>query len=359
MPGLLAGIRVVEIAGELTGYAGRVLCDLGASVDRVALSLSAATETGLPPTPLGPDGPDASALFLHRGKEELLLEAARLESLTADADVLLEPYEGLHDRLDAPALRQRNPRLVHAVISPFGLEGPRSCDASTDLIRLAAGGLLWLGGYPDTEPVAVAGGQSTLAAGLFTAVAVLLALLERESSGEGRFLDVSGQEVMSQALETSLADFELTGTVRKRLGDSPREAATGIYPCADGYVSVVAGRLGTAAAWRRLREWLVETRTPGAEELLTEDWESLAFRGRPEAITRFGEIFGAFAATRPKEELYVEAQARNIALAPVNTPAEVLADPQLSARRFFRTEAGVALPSPPFRVVVAKAVTPA
>ncbi len=355
----LSGVRVVEVAGALTGYAGRLLADLGASVTRVALSPAAAAATGVPAAPLGPDGPDAAALFFHRGKEEALLDREGLEALAASADVLLESAEGDAERCDAAGLRERNPRLVHAVVSPFGLEGPRARDASTDLVRLAAGGLLWLGGYPDAGPVAPFGAQSTFAGGIYAAVAVLLALLERETTGRGRFLDVSVQEAITQALETSLADVELTGRVRVRAGDVPREAGTGVYPCADGYVSMVAGRLGTAPAWRRLREWLVEVGTPGAEELLGEEWESLAFRQRPEAVARFGELFGAFAAVRSKRELYAEAQARNIPLAPVNTLAEVLADPQLAARRFFRDEGGVTLPLPPFRLTGATVATPA
>src|SRR5206468_13062256 len=114
-----------------------------------------------------------------------------LEQLAVEADALLESHEADGERLDAAALRERNPRLVHAVLSPFGLEGARAAHASTDLIRLAAGGLLWLGGYPDAEPVAPFGGQSTYASGIFGAVAVLLALIDREATGSGCFLDVS------------------------------------------------------------------------------------------------------------------------------------------------------------------------
>jgi benzylsuccinate CoA-transferase BbsE subunit len=240
------------------------------------------------------------------------------------------------------------------VLTPFGLGGPAAGCVSADLVRLAAGGLLWLGGYPDAEPVAAFGRQSVQAAGIYGAVAVLLALIDRDHTGTGRRLEVSTQEVLTQALETSLAEYELTGRIQRRLGATPREAGTGVYPCADGYVSMVAGRLGTAEAWTRLREWLVEVATPGADELWQDGWEELSFRQRPESIARFGEIFGAFAATRNKEELYLEAQRRSIALAPVNDLDEVLADHQLAGRGFF-TEAsdgngGRALvPAPPFR----------
>jgi len=244
---------------------------------------------------------------------------------------------------------------VQVTLSPSGLEGPAAAWASTDLTRLAAGGLLWLGGYPDREPVAAYGGQSTSATALFGVVGALLGLIDKERHGAGHMIDVSSQEVITQALETALAEYELTDTIRQRVGDMPREAGTGIYPCADGHVSMVAGRLGTAQAWRRLREWLVETGTPDADELWAEDWEKLSFRQRPESVRRFSELFGAFASLRTKSELYREAQARSIALAPVNTPAEVLVDPQLTSRAFFREianhESGAVanVPSAPYR----------
>ena len=346
---LLAGVRVVEVAGELTGYAGRLLADLGASVTRVALTPGAAAETGIPAAPLGPDGPDGAALFLHRGKREVLVDRAALVTLVEAADVLIESHEGAADRADPAALRALNPRLVHAVISPFGVDGPHSDRVSTDLVRLASGGLLWLGGYPDAEPVAPYGGQSTLAAGIFAAVAVLLALLDREPAGTGAFIDVSAQEVITQALETSIAEYDLTDKVRVRAGDVPREAGSGIYPCADGHVAMLVGRIGTGLAWRRLREWMVEAGTPGADGLLGDEWDDLDFRQRPESVERFRAVFGEFTAGRTKQELYAESQARSIALAPVNTLAEVLADPQLVARGFFQPEGASKLPQPPFR----------
>ena len=346
----LAGVTVIEIEGELTPYAGRLLADLGAVVTRVG------------PVPTT-SAPEPEELYLHRGKHELPIDlstqegAAQLDSVLAATDVLLQSGGA-----DAPApeslaparIRATHPHLVHGVLTPFGLDGPRADWVSTDLVRLAAGGLLWLGGYPDTEPVAPFGDQSTYATAVFGAVGVLLALIDRDATGEGATVEVSSQEVLTQALETSLPEFELTGKVRRRLGDVPREAGTGIYPCSDGYVSMVAGRLGTAAAWRRLREWLVEERIEGADGLLRAEWEELAHRQQPESIARFAEVFGVLAAARTKHDLYIEAQRRNIALAPVNSPEEVLADRQLAARSYFvPTDDGrggtVLFASPPYR----------
>jgi benzylsuccinate CoA-transferase BbsE subunit len=332
---LLSDISVVEISGELNGYTGRLLADLGARVTLVDIGA----------TPLA----EHEHRFLHHGKvaapgDELLalLETADVVIFSGGADA---PDD---ERLTPEALRVAAPDAIVTVLTPFGLEGPCADCVSTDLTRLAAGGLLWLGGYPDGEPVAPYGGQSSVATGIFGAVAILLALIDRDAGGRPGMIEVSAQEVLTQALETALPDFELTGTIRRRVGGEPREAGTGIYPCEDGYVSMVAGRLGTAEAWTRLREWLVEENAPGAGELWADGWNELAYRQRPESIARFSEIFGAIAHTRTKRELYHEAQRRSIALAPVNSPAEVLADEQLASRGFFHD--GVL--APPYRISI-------
>jgi benzylsuccinate CoA-transferase BbsE subunit len=345
----LRDLSVLEVPGEFTAYAGWLLADLGADVTRVSFADYF-------------EEPEWWRLGVEKRSIEFDLTtpagSAGFSRLIDESDVVLQSG-GAEARaipeLQPSAVHQQHPRLVHAILSPYGSAGPKANCASTDLVRLSAGGLLWLGGYPDAEPVAPYGNQSALCTGIFAVIAVLLATLERDRTGVGCVLDVSAQEVMVQALETSLADYELLGNVRSRAGSTPREAGTGIYPCADGFISMVAGRLGTASAWRRLREWLVEAELPGAEELFQEDWESLTFRQRPESVDRFSELFSAFTATRSKQELYVEAQLRSIALAPVNTPSEVLEDPQLCARNFFRevtdpaTGARAMVPGAPYR----------
>jgi benzylsuccinate CoA-transferase BbsE subunit len=347
----LCGVKVLEVPGELTGYAGKLLADLGAAVIVVDVDSGPSEHAPF----------DPRAFFLDHAKSRLRVPADsdELRRLIADTDVILQSREAREPTsplLDPTAVRECNPSVVHAILTPFGLTGPKEAAPSTDLTRLAAGGLLWLGGYPDTEPVAAFGDQSSIATGIYGAVAVLLALLERERTGEGDTIEISSQEVMTQALETSIAEYELLGKVRRRLGDTPREAGTGIFPCADGHVSMVAGRLGTAAAWQHLVDWLQESGTPGADALSAPGWDTLERRQRPEAIAEFTAIFGRFASSRRKDDLYREGQRRGIAIAPVNDVDEVLADRQLAAREFFveaadpASEKAVRLPAPPFRL---------
>ncbi len=333
--GSLAGLRVVDLTAGYGAYAARLFADLGAEVIRVERA-----EIDRPPA----SQVDSYDTFVNAGKRSIKLDLeqadgrALLDRLLARSDVLftsLDPTWATEHELDPARLVRTHPRLVVVTVTPLGWDQTDPSVADDDLTVMAAGGLLSLGGYPDAEPVIAYGRQSQVAASLFVAVGALVAVLDRDRIGRGRWIDISAQECVAQALEDAVATYDLTGHVRKRLGSAPREAGTGIYPCADGYVSMVAGRLGTARAWAALVAWMVEDGVPGATELTAPEWSTLSHRQRPESIETFGEVFGRFTATRTRQALYRDAQARQIALSPVNDIESVLADPQLAARNFF------------------------
>jgi len=345
--GALAGVRVLDLADAYGAYASRLLGDLGAEVVRI---------DGLAgPDPIWPaptrEGTDLDALFVNAGKAILHADSvpeADLEALVRASDVVIEAAGGLDGiGFDRDRVAALNPDLVRVTISPFGGSEPEDGPVD-DLLVLAAGGLMHLGGYRDLGPIGAWGGQSAMAASIFGAVAALVGLI----SGRSAF-DVSAQESVAQALEDSVAEFALVGTVRDRQGESPREAGTGTFRCADGYVSMVAGRLGTARAWSALVAWLTEADAPGAEVLGDEQWSDFHHRKTPAAIDTFTRVFESFAANRSKESMYRDAQARGIALSPVNDVAAILADRQLAERRFFVEVADenlgrVVFPGPPY-----------
>jgi len=340
----LAGIRVIDLADELAAYASRLLVDLGAEVIRVEPP-GGSSARRVAPIVAGPDMPMLSTFerFVNAGKRSVTLNletaegVAILVDLLRSADLVIESAVPVLEALgiSSERLREINPRIGQVIVTPFGLDHVPAWAPANDLIVMGAGGLLHLGGYPDVGPVTAYGSQSRFAASIFAAVAALTALLQRDLTGEAGTFDVSAQECVAQALEDSAATYALTGRVRERQGDRPREAGTGIYRCRDGYVSMVAGRLGTARAWTALVQWLNDDDTPEAVELLEERWNQFAFRQSPEAIADFVRIFEAFALKHDKQELYVEAQARMIALSPVSSVDDVLGNKQLAFRDFF------------------------
>jgi benzylsuccinate CoA-transferase BbsE subunit len=348
--GPLAGLRVVDATISLGAYAARLLADLGADVVRIEAPGRASLD-------------DHFDRFANSGKRSILLDLEQpegrdvLHRLLARSDALIEAFPAgwADDRdLGPAALGDRHPGLVHVSVSAFGRDRTDG-RPDDDLTLLAAGGLLHLGGYPDAEPMAAYGRQSHVAASLFAAVAAIVGLLDRTRLDRGRWLDVSAQEAVAQAVEDSVATYELTGQVRERLGSEPREAGTGVYRCADGFVTMVAGRLGTTRAWHALVAWMREEGVAGADELAEPEWATLQHRQRAASIATFGAVFGAFAAGRTRIELYREAQHRGIALSPVNDVAAVFDDPQLAARDFFVDVEDSKLgrlryPGPPYRL---------
>jgi benzylsuccinate CoA-transferase BbsE subunit len=359
----LAGIRVLDLTANYSAYAGRLLADLGADVVRVEPPAGSPVRT-LAPYERMATGERVSFAhqFLDAGKRSVTLDLestdgrGQLAQLAAASDAMIETPSALSPTVDLEAIRARNPALIPLSISPFGRSGPHAGYAATDLTLLAAGGLLSLGGYLDTEPLAIQGEQAMLASGIFGAVAVLAALYERTQTGKGQWIDLSGQECVAFALEDAVAEWSIHGCVRRRHGDGAREAGTGVYPCQDGHVSVVAGRLGTAKAFVTLTQWIAESDVAGATSLLEPRWQDFKFRQSAEGIARFAEVFGAFCRTRGKQELYREGQARQIAIAPVNTIADVLQDVQLAANSYFQPQrdqaAGreIVFPGPPYRL---------
>jgi crotonobetainyl-CoA:carnitine CoA-transferase CaiB-like acyl-CoA transferase len=358
----LSGIRVLDLADNAVAYASRLLADLGAEVIRIE-----------PPAGDGARQDEAARCahaFWNANKKSITLDLGSPEGqrlfgdLAARSDVIIEtfaPSTLAGWGIGYETLRDRNPGLILVSVTPYGQTGPCAKFCATDLTLLAAGGLLSLGGYPETGPVAVAGQQGHLAAAIFGAIASLKALLEREGTNQGQWLDVSGQECIAFALEDAIPEWYLSHNIRRRTGDQAREAGTGVYPCQDGYISMVAGRLGTAKAFKTLVEWIAQSGTPDGDELLDARWQDFKFRQSPQGIARFAEIFASFCATRNKQELYREGQARQIAIAPVNTVADIVDDAQLRANGFFQSlhdaalDRDVTVPGPPYRL----ACTPA
>ncbi|HEY7662447.1 MAG TPA: CoA transferase [Xanthobacteraceae bacterium] len=362
----LSGIRVLDLTTNYAAYAGRLLADLGADVVRVEPPEGSAVRR-LAPSARARSGECVSFAhaFLDAGKRSVTLDLAsaagraRLAQLAAASDVVIEtgaPSAQAGAPLDFAAIARRNPALVLVSISPFGRGGPYGGHAATDLTLLAAGGLLSLGGYADSAPLAVHGEQAMLACGIYGAVAALAALYARTQSGKGCWIDLSGQECVAFALEDALPEWSINARVRRRQGETAREAGTGVYPCKDGHVSMVAGRLGTAKAFDALTDWIAASGVPGGAELRAPQWRNFNYRQSPEGVARFAEIFGAFCRTRGKQELYREGQARQIAIAPVNTIAEVVEDAQLKANDFFQPQVEelwgkeVIFPGPPYRL---------
>jgi crotonobetainyl-CoA:carnitine CoA-transferase CaiB-like acyl-CoA transferase len=224
----------------------RQLADYGAQVIKIE-----------PPKSIEPDdtggfGPRHGSDFqnIHRNKRSLTLNlkepeaVAILKRLAAQSDVLVENFRpDVKDRLGIgyADLKAVNPRLVYASISGFGQDGPYAQRPGFDQIAQGMGGLMAITGQPGQGPIRAGIPIADLTAGIFCAIGILIALLEREVSGEGQFVDSSLLGAQISMLDFQAARWLMEGQVAQQVGNAhPTGAATNAYPTADGYVNIAA-----------------------------------------------------------------------------------------------------------------------
>ncbi|HWK97046.1 MAG TPA: CoA transferase [Pseudolabrys sp.] len=340
----LAGLRVLDLTQSL-GYASKLFADLGADVTMVEPpgGIDARREGPF----LGDRRDDNASLhfqYLSAGKKSVVLDLcderdrALLRGMLRNADIVLDDRLQSARKADGLAYEQvsaLNPDIVWCSVTPFGQSGPRAQDAGDDMVAMAAGGMAWLTGYADRGPLVVEGELAVYSSAQYAAVMSMIAYLGREAVGGGQFIDVSMQEVVALGTETAPQFLTLKGIERRRLSEGERQAGIGIYPCRDGYVLLYAADSGLGTGWSDVVAWLRESEVPDADSLSAPEWFDNAFKAKPENKAKFRTIFTAFAATRGKQELFEQGQARHIAIAPINDSREAFNDAHLNACGFF------------------------
>ena len=221
----------------------RQLADWGANVIKIE-----------PPPHLsegeGPGGPREGSDFqnLQRNKRGITLDLkspqglAAFKRLVEKADVVVENFRpDVKERLgiDYDSLKKINKRIVLASISGFGQDGPYSKRPGFDQIAQGMGGLMSVTGLPGQGPVRVGIPVADLTAGLFCALGILTALLEREASGEGQWVTTSLLQAQIFMLDFQAARYLTEGQVPKQAGNNhPTSIPTGVFKTKDGYLNI-------------------------------------------------------------------------------------------------------------------------
>ena len=247
-PGALSRFTVLDATRVRAGpTAVRTFADLGARVIKLEIP---------PGAPGGDDmigGRDhnrADYENLHRNKESLTLNMKApqgleiLHALVRRADVFIENYRpDVKDRLGIgpDALRAVNPRLVYASISGFGQDGPAAGWPGFDSIAQGMGGLMSVTGQPGAGPMRVGIPIADLCAGHFCAQAIMAALLEREATGQGQWVQTSLLEAQVAMLDFQAAQWLVDGKVPGQNGNEhPLTAPTGVFATLDGHLNIAA-----------------------------------------------------------------------------------------------------------------------
>jgi crotonobetainyl-CoA:carnitine CoA-transferase CaiB-like acyl-CoA transferase len=318
----LSRFKVVDLTRVRAGpTAARQLADWGADVVKIE---SPAGDAGLGGERDGPDFQN-----LHRNKRSLVLDlkvpAGRevFYRLIEGADVVVENYRPdvkYRLKLDYETLRARNPRLVYASISGFGQTGPYATRPGFDQIAQGMGGLMSITGLPGQGPVRAGIPVADLTAGIFTAMGILVALLERERSGEGQWVQSSLLAAQIAMLDFQAARWLLGKEVPGQAGNNhPTSIPTGVYPTADGHINIAAagdeiyGRFCAAL---------------GKSELATDpDYATGRLRSRNR--DRLNALIYEITRTRPSAHWIEVLNEAGVPSGPIYRMDQVFADPQV------------------------------
>jgi formyl-CoA transferase len=239
----LSRFKVIDLTRVRAGpTCVRQLADWGAEVIKVE---AAEGDGGLGGARHGPDFQN-----LHRNKRSITLDLKKpaglevLQRLVKDADVLVENYRpDVKHRLkvDYQSLRAINPRLVYGSISGFGQDGPYRDRPGFDQIAQGMGGLMSITGLPGQGPVRVGIPVADLTAGIFCAMGILVALLEREQSGEGQWVQSSLLAAQIAMLDFQAARWLIGNEVPGQAGNNhPTSIPTGVFKTKDGHINIAA-----------------------------------------------------------------------------------------------------------------------
>ncbi len=247
--GPLTGITVLDLSRILAGpYCTFLMAELGARVIKVEMP-----PKGDDAREYGPFRGGKSTYFssVNRGKQSIMLDLKQaadkriFEALLAKADVLVENFRpGTMEKLGYgwSGLHPRFPKLIYAAASGFGHSGPWAARPAYDMVVQGLGGIMSITGNPGQPPARVGMSIGDIGAGLYTAVAVNAALVERARTGEGTKIDVSMFDCQLALLENAIMRYTVTDEIPGPLGArhptiTPFEA----FATADGYVIIAAG----------------------------------------------------------------------------------------------------------------------
>jgi crotonobetainyl-CoA:carnitine CoA-transferase CaiB-like acyl-CoA transferase len=328
--GPLARFKVIDLTRVRAGpTAVRQLADWGADVIKIE---SPEGDAGLGGERHGPDFQN-----LHRNKRSLTLNlkapdgVAVMKRLVAQADVVVENYRpDVKFRLgvDYESLKAINPRIVYASISGFGQDGPYIDRPGFDQIAQGMGGLMSITGEPGHGPMRVGIPVADLTAGIFAAMGILIALLEREQSGEGQWVKSSLLGAQISMLDFQAARWTIAKEVPGQAGNNhPTSIPTGVFATADGYINIAAAG---DDIYRRLCKAL------GTDELIA-DPRYATGRARSQNRDALNEAIGAITRGRTSADWIEALNKAGVPSGPIYKMNEVFADPQVQHLAMTRT----------------------
>lgn len=318
-------LRILDLTRVRAGpNCCRIFADFGADVIKIEAPPGVDPNEGMSGAR---DGSDMENL--HRNKRSVTLNLKKpagiaiLKRLIETADVVVEnfrPSVKVRLGLTYEALKAINPRIILASISGFGQSGPYEGRAGFDQIAQGMGGLMGITGLPGQGPVRAGIAVADLSAGLYAAIGILIALAERERSGEGQWVSSSLLQAQIALLDFQAARYLVDGVVPKQAGnDHPYSTPMGVVRTSDGFINIGVGGEG---------QWKAFCRAIGKPDMAQDpDYASLdrRFANRSKLMAVLAEVF----ATRSSAGWLAALEEEGVPAGPIYGIDEVFADPQV------------------------------
>ena len=321
----LSHIRVIDLTRVRSGpTAVRQLADWGADVIKVE-----APESVEPDGALGASRHTSDFQNLHRNKRSITLNLKKSEAieilmkLVEKSDVVVENFRpDVKERLgiDYEILKKRNPRIILASISGFGQDGPYAKRPGFDQIAQGMGGLMSITGEPGKGPMRVGIPVADLTAGLFCAMGIQTALIEREKSGLGQWVNTSLLQAQIFMLDFQASRWLCDNNVAGQAGNNhPTSVPTGVFKTSDGSINLaVAGE----TIWRRF-----------AEAVDKRDWlEMEEFKDAKNRLKNrdyLNSLIEELTVTKSSNEWVEKLEKVGVPCGPINSIDKVFDDPQV------------------------------
>ena len=334
MAGPLEGIRILDVTWAVAGsFATMTLCDLGAETIKVERpGTGDVLRSHIPFL----EGLSLYFASINRGKKGIAIDLkteggkALFLDLVKQVDILVENFvPGTMDRLGVgyEVLKKHNPRLIYAACSGFGQTGPYREKPALDIIAQGMSGMMSITGEEGGPPVRAGVSIGDIVAGLFLAIGILSALIERQKSGLGQMVDVSMLDGQVAILENALVRYLNIGEVPQRIGTRhPLVAPFQAFQTKDGYIVLSAAG--------GIEQWAVFTELIGRPELLSDE----RFQD-PGSRTKHHKVLEPILVEAMKEkttkEWIAEFEPVGIPCGPLNSIPEAAADPQILHREMF------------------------
>jgi crotonobetainyl-CoA:carnitine CoA-transferase CaiB-like acyl-CoA transferase len=344
MAGPLAGYKVLDMSRILAGpWAGQLLADLGADVIKIERPKCGDDTRSWGPPYLkdreGNDTEDAAYFFCaNRGKKSVTVDITCPEGqeiirqLARQSDVLIENYKvgGLANYgLDFHSLSNINPELIYCSITGFGQTGPYANLPGYDFLIQGMGGLMSVTGEPDDpeketgSPTKVGVAVTDLFTGLYASNAIQAALIERQNSGLGQYIDLALLDVQTATLANQASNYLVGDVVPKRLGNAhPNIVPYQAFPTSDGHIIIA---VGNDQQFSRLCGALGEADLAIDERFTT---NAARVNNRKHLCDVIQQSLKQYGSAHWLEKL----QQCSVPCGPINTIDQVFKDPQVLAR---------------------------